>query len=114
MLLMRLGAVLIAAGGMVRNIRARMRRHSRATVKHLYCGSRGAHFHLLLCERIGHAVEVSVDFNVIVDVDASLFPLAILIALGRQRAQRGSIHGFEQALARTFAFAERALVEPRE
>src|ERR1039458_5687159 len=46
----------------------------------------GAHFHLLLCELIGHAVPVVVELHVIVDVDAVGFPVAILVTCGGQGA----------------------------
>src|SRR5437899_7796417 len=57
MLLMGLGAVLIATGGAVGDVGANMRGHPRSTMKDLYCGSGGSYFHLLLRQRIGHTVE---------------------------------------------------------
>src|ERR1039458_9220094 len=48
----------------------------------------GAHFHLLLCELIGHAVPVVVELHVIVDVDAVGFPVAILVTCGGLPALR--------------------------
>jgi hypothetical protein len=54
-------------------------------MKDLYRRGGGAHFHFLLHERIGNAVEVLPELNVIVDVDADRLPLAILIPFGGQR-----------------------------
>src|ERR1039457_6090747 len=53
----------------------------------------GAHFHLLLCELIGHAVPVVVELHVIVDVDAVGFPVAILVTCGGEGAQCRLVEG---------------------
>ena len=55
-----------------------------------------------------------VELGVIVDVDARALPLAVLVALAGQRPQRGLVDFLVKTLARAFAFAEAALVEPRE
>jgi hypothetical protein len=56
---------------------------------------RGAHLHSLPGQLIRNAVVVPVVFNVIVNVYASGLPVAELIPLSRQRAQRGLVHGLE-------------------
>lgn len=68
----------------------------------------------LLRELIGNAVPVAVTLDVVVDVDAGGFPLAITIAFARQRPQRGAVKGIEQRLARAFALAEGPLIKPQQ
>ena len=64
---------------------AQMRGHALPLVKDLHRCRRGAHVHHLAGEAIGHAVEVGVEGDVVVDVDARLRPVAEIVA-----ARRGS------------------------
>src|SRR2546430_11388797 len=59
----------------------------------------GSHLHLLLRELIGHAVPVVVERDVIVDVDAVGFPVAILVTFGGQGAQRRLVERLEETAA---------------
>ena len=72
------------------------------------------HVHLLVHQRVRHAVEVPLHFDVIVDVDARRLPLTELVACGRQRLQRRLVELREQAGAAALALAERPLVEPHQ
>jgi len=54
---------------------------------------------LLLDQSVGHGVIVAVDFHVVVDVDAHQFPLGILLGLGGQWSESGTVKGLEHALA---------------
>ena len=58
--------------------------HANAAVKDLHRRSGGAHFYFLLDQLVGHAVPVVIKGDMVVDVDAMGFPVAVLIALLRQ------------------------------
>jgi hypothetical protein len=59
--------------------------HPFVFVKTLQGTERDAHIELFLDQQIGYAVVMSVDFDVIVDIDTGLFPLGVLIWANRQR-----------------------------
>ena len=62
-------------------------------MQHLY-GLRGeAHVHFLTYQRVGDAVEVAVDLDVVVDVDAGLLPLGVFEGRRGQRLQGGPLQG---------------------
>ena len=50
-------------------------------------------------ELIRHAVEVVVDLDVVVDVDATRLPFGELVARARQRQERGPIESARRARA---------------
>ena len=54
---------------------------------------------LLLDQGVGHGVVVAFDFHVVVDVDAHQFPHGILIGLGGQCSESGTVQSLEHALA---------------
>ena len=58
-----------------------------------------AHLELLLDQALGHGVVVPGHFDVVVDVDADQCPLGILIGLGGQWSEGGTLKGLEHALA---------------
>jgi len=62
-------------------------------------------------ELVGDAVVVTVDLDMVVDVDSGLFPLGILIGYRRQRLEDGFIEGFEEGFASGIEFLELAGVE---
>src|SRR6202162_2783015 len=74
---------------------AEMRSHTLSPVKDLYGGRCGSHFHQLLDQRVGHAVEVAIEGDVVIDVHAGAGPLAHVEPFGRQRAQRTSFEANE-------------------
>jgi hypothetical protein len=57
---------------------------------------RGADFHQLLYQSIGHAVEVTVEGHMVVDVDGGTRPLAHVETLGRQRRQSWLLESVKQ------------------
>ena len=59
--------------------------HPFVFVKALQGAGRNAHIELFLDQQAGHAIVMSVDFNMIVDIDTSLFPLGVLVWANRQR-----------------------------
>ena len=61
-----------------------MRSHPYTAVQNLNGVCREVDIHFLMHQSVRQAVEVPPDFDVIVDVDAGLLPLAELIACGRQ------------------------------
>ncbi|MNJ48823.1 hypothetical protein D3C77_440290 [compost metagenome] len=59
-------------------------------------GLRGQpYFELVFHQLIRHRVVVAVDFDVVVDVDAYLFPFGVDVRVFRQRLQRRLIDGLE-------------------
>ena len=53
-------------------------------------------------QRVGDAVEGVFDLDVVVDVDAGLAPLGVLVALGRERLERRPVQILEPAPAAAF------------
>ena len=105
-LLMRLGAMLGEGGRLIGRETAGMAGDADAAMEDLHCGGRGANLHLLSHQLIGHAVEVAVGGDVIVEFDFQFAPLADLVAFGRERTQSRLVERGELAGARAFAFAE--------
>jgi hypothetical protein len=62
-------------------------------------------------ELVWDAVVVTVNLDMVVDVDSGLFPLGILIRDGRQRFEGRLIKGFEEGFAGSVEFLELAGVE---
>src|SRR4029077_12514126 len=56
-------------------------------VKDLDGGWCRSNFHAFLHQRVGHAIEVGVEGDVVVDVDSGVGPLAHVERLGGQRSQ---------------------------
>ena len=63
---------------------------------------------------VGDGVVVAFELDVIVDVHAHLLPLGEDVSVGRQRAQRRAVDGFEGGAPRAGELAERARIEPFE
>ena len=72
------------------------------------------HVHLLVHQRVRHAVVVPLHLDVVIDVDAGSLPFAELIAQRRKWFQRRLVQLGEQCGAAALAFAERSLVEPHQ
>src|SRR6266496_2257999 len=87
MSLMTLGTVLVLGDGVTSPATAQVRSDPVALVKDLHRGWGGADFHDLLHQSVGHAVEVLVESDVVVDVDRGPRPLAHVEALGGQGRQ---------------------------
>src|SRR5580700_1861980 len=71
-----------------------------------------SNFHAFLHQRVGHAVKVGVEGDVVVDVDSRVGPLAHVKRLGGQRSQSVAFDGCEHTGARSLALFERSLVQP--
>ena len=61
--------------------------HSHSAVEDLHGFTRQVYVQFLVDQRVWHAVKVALDFDVVVDVDASGFPFSELITGGRKRLQ---------------------------
>src|SRR6266850_81655 len=83
-------------------------------VKDLDGGWCRSNFHAFLHQRVGHAVEVGVQGDVVVDVDSGVGPLAHVERLGRQRSQSVAFDRGEHTGTRSLALPERSLVQPLE
>src|SRR6266478_660721 len=114
MRLMALRSVLFLGEHLTSSTTAEMRSHTLSHVKNLYGGGCRSHFHQLLDQRVGHAVEVAVEGDVVVDVHACAGPLAHVEPFGRQRAQRTSFEGRKHTGTRSIALPKRSLVQPFE
>src|SRR6202795_1274066 len=83
-------------------------------VKDLDGGRCRSNFHAFLHQCVGHAVEVGVEGDVVVDVDAGVGPLAHVERLGGQRSQSVAFDRSEHTGTRSFALPEWSLVQPLE
>src|ERR1700675_2227201 len=83
-------------------------------VKDLDGGRCRSNFHAFLHQRVGHAVEVGVEGDVVVDVDAGVGPLAHVERLGGARSPNGAFDRSEHTGTRSFALPEWSLVQPLE
>ena len=111
---MALRSVLFLGEHLTSSTTAEMRSHTLSSVKDLYGGRCGSHYHQLLDQRVGHAVEVGVEGDVVIDVHAGAGPLAHIEPFGRQRAQRTSFQGRKHTGTRSFALPKRSLVQALE
>jgi len=115
--LMALGPVLVYGGVVIGNEAADVRSDAMVVVENLNRGGREAGLDLLTLQLIGDAVVVTIDFDVVVDVDPYLLPLGYHIALGGQWLQCGAIQcGIERgsaegALIQAFQQRGQSLVE---
>src|SRR6266404_1835498 len=82
-------------------------------VKDLDGGRCRSNFHAFLHQRVGHAVEVGVEGDVVVDVDAGVGPLAHVERFGGQRSQSITFDRGEHTATRYLALPERSLVLSR-
>src|SRR5260370_5660608 len=114
MALMRLGRVLGNGGGAIGHRAACMTGHAHTAMEDLYSRGSGAHLYRLLGELIRHAVPVMIEVHVVIDVDAMGLPIAVLVALSGQGAQRRFIKQFKLASARALTLAEWPVIQPDE
>ena len=83
-------------------------------VKDLDGGWCRSNFHAFLHQRVGHAVKVGVEGDVVVDVDSRIGPLAHVERFGGQRSLSVAFDSCEHTGARSLALFERSLVQPLE
>src|SRR5262249_7105778 len=65
----------------------------------------------MIHERMRHAVKAALVLNVIVDIDACVFPLSNLVWQHRQGLHRWAINRLEERAATAFTFGEFSIVE---
>ena len=112
--LMTFGAMLALRKASALPVLAQVGSDPSAPVKDLDGGGRRANFHHLLHQNVRYAVEVPVKGNVVIDVDGGARPLAHVETFARQRRQDGFFQVVKQTGPRSFALAERALVQPQK
>src|SRR5947208_5246549 len=81
-------------------------------VKDLDGGRCRSNFHAFLHQRVGHAVEVGVEGDVVVDVDSGVGPLAHVERFGGQLLQSAAFDSCEHTGTRSLALPERSLIQP--
>jgi len=81
--LMTFGTVLVLGDRLTSPAIAHVGSDPGSFMKDLHRGRSGADFHELLHQGVGHAVEVPIEGNVVIDVDGGPRPLAHVEALGR-------------------------------
>src|SRR5262249_41360797 len=84
MRLMALGTMLCMGYALVAAAMTEMGSHTLSTVENLDGRRGGAHLDRLAGERVGHTVPVTVEGDVVVDVDARLCPVTQVVPLRRQ------------------------------
>ena len=80
-------------------------------VEALHGGRRQTHLDRLAHQLMRDAVVVTVDFDVVIDVDLGARPLGVLVASRRQRLHRRPVERLERARAAAGELLERPLVE---
>lgn len=108
---MRLGHVFGQGGMGSAPIAAGMTSHPAATGEDFHGGGGNAGLHLLPHQGMGHAVVMTVDFNVIIDVDAAALEVGDLVRQRRQGLEGGPVQRFEPGLTVALKFLEGALVQ---
>src|SRR5580698_259500 len=73
-----------------------------------------SNFHAFLHQRVGHAVEVGVEGDVVVDVDSRVGPLAHVERFSGQSSQSVAFDRYEHTGTRSLALPEWSLVQPLE
>src|SRR5207244_11801378 len=91
-----------------------VRGYPQSLVKDLDGGRCRSNFHAFLHQRVGHAVEIGVEGDVVVDVDSGVGPLAHVERLGRQRSQSSAFNRSEHTGTPSFALPDWSLVQPLE
>src|SRR5258706_3266478 len=91
-----------------------VRGYPQSLVKDLDGGRCRSNFHAFLHQRVGHAVEIGVEGDVVVDVDSGVGPLAHVERLGKQRSPNGAFNPCEYTCTRCFSLPGWALGQPLE
>jgi hypothetical protein len=90
---------------------AQVRSDARAFVQDLDRGGCRADLDQFMHQVVGHAVEVGIERDVIVDVDAGARPLAQIEGFHRQRLQGGFVDGSPNCRARSILLTERPVIQ---
>jgi len=112
MCLMTLGPMFGYRDCVAAAVGAQMGSHALTFVQDLHRGRSSAHIHQLMDQGIGHAVEVGVERDVVIDVDSGTRPLAEIEPFQWQWPKRRPVDGCEQRTPRALSFMERSGVEP--
>ena len=86
----------------------KMRGYTLSLAEDLYRRRCRSHFHQLVNQRVGHAVEVGVEGDVVIDVYPCPGPLAHVERFGRQRSQCVAFERSEHTSTRSFALPGRS------
>ncbi|MNR13043.1 hypothetical protein D3C85_1294250 [compost metagenome] len=95
MLAVALGHVLGLRGVAAFVQRAQVAGHTLVGVEALDGLGREPHFELVLHQLVWHRVEVAIDLDVVVDMDAYLFPFGVDVRMFRQPLQRWLVESLE-------------------
>ena len=98
---MALGTMLLVGDRLPASAAAQVRSDARAFVQDLYRGRCRADLDQLMHQIVGHAVEVGIERDVVVDIDARPRPLAQIERFHRQRLQGRFVYRFPKARPRT-------------
>src|SRR5258706_16049392 len=80
-----------------------VRGYPQPLVKDLDGGRCRSNFHAFLHQRVGHAVEIGVEGDVVVDVDSGVGPLAHVERLCRTPLERRAVNPWQYTGTRAFA-----------
>src|SRR5262249_40519570 len=97
LLLVGLGAMLGDCGGLIRLRAAGVGSDALAAMEDLDCRRRGANLHEFASKGVGDAIKMTVELDVVIDVDAPLRPVVKFEAFGGQRSEGRLIQLGEQA-----------------
>src|SRR6266480_4822064 len=114
MCLVALRLVLCLRDGLFSSMTTDVRGYPLSLVKDLDGGGCRSNFHAFLHQRVGHAVEVGVEGDVVVDVDSGIGPLAHVERFGGQRSQSIAFDRSEHTGTRSLALPKWSLVQPLE
>src|SRR6516162_144408 len=114
MYLMALGTMLGIRNGLTVPLPSRVRSHALSLVEDLDRSGCRADFDQLLHQGVGNAVEVLVEYAMVVDVNPRLTPLAQVIGRRRQRLQSRLVYLLEQASPAAASFLEWSVIEDRQ
>lgn len=103
---------MLCSGGMPVPVELpRMGSHSPVFEEDLHGAGGEAHINLLFYKLIGNAVVVSLDIDVVIDIDSGLFPFGILVRCAGQRLEGGPVDCLEELPAGAVHLLELAVVQ---
>lgn len=114
MALMRFGHMLGQRGMTALAGAAAMSGDALAVTKDFDGGGGEAYVHRLAYEARRDTIEVAFDFEMIIEMDAGVAPLGVLVGDGGQGLERGLVRGEELSVPRARQFLEGAVIEVSE
>ncbi len=103
--------MLVVGDGLPAPAAAQVRSNARAFVQDLYRGWCGTDFDQLMHQVVGHAIEVRIERDVIVDVDADPRPFAQIEWFHRQRLQGHFVDRFPNRRPRPILLTKRPVIQ---